>query len=120
MTPSSEPRSRGARDRTATRRTPKDLRRCFPLLKMRTLDRACSRSSVRRIGFYGTATGHEASVTGVAYALRATDWVFRRCARWASRYCGARRSGHRLPVVGNSGDVLIGRRSVSLQAIAKC
>ena len=47
------------------------------MVKMRVLDtRMLSLQRQGRIGFYGTATGQEAAVTGSAYALRAGDWVF--------------------------------------------
>ena len=55
-----------------------DLRRLFRhMLEMRLLDqRMLSLQRQGRIGFYGTATGQEAAVTGSAYAWRDTDWVF--------------------------------------------
>ena len=55
-----------------------DLLRLFRhMLKMRALDhRMLSLQRQGRVGFYGTATGQEAAVTGSAYALRDTDWVF--------------------------------------------
>ena len=55
-----------------------DLRRLFRhMLEMRVLDtRMLSLQRQGRIGFYGTATGQEAAVTGSAYAWREGDWVF--------------------------------------------
>ena len=47
------------------------------MLKMRLIDqRMLSLQRQGRIGFYGMATGQEASVTGSAYPLKASDWVF--------------------------------------------
>ena len=64
-----------------------DLVRLFRhMVQMRVLDqRMLSLQRQGRIGFYGTATGQEAAITGSAYALRPTDWCSRRCAKWASR-----------------------------------
>jgi len=57
---------------------PDDLRRLFRhIVKMRVLDqRMLSLQRQGRIGFYGTAAGQEAAVTGSAYPMRDTDWVF--------------------------------------------
>jgi len=47
------------------------------LLKMRLLDtRMLSLQRQGRIGFYGMATGQEASITGSAYPLEPGDWIF--------------------------------------------
>ena len=55
-----------------------DLRKLYRhMMSMRVLDkRMLSLQRQGRIGFYGTATGEEAAVTGSAYAMRNTDWVF--------------------------------------------
>src|SRR4029077_8804696 len=46
------------------------------MLKMRLLDaRMLSLQRQGRIGFYGMATGQEASVTGSAYPLKPSDWI---------------------------------------------
>ena len=82
------------------------------MVKMRVLDqRMLSLQRQGRIGFYGTAHGQEAAVTGSAYALRATDWVFPalremgvslwRCTTIQEIVC---------QLIGNSGDVLLGRQ----------
>jgi pyruvate dehydrogenase E1 component subunit alpha len=92
---------------------PDDLRALFRhMLKMRVLDqRMLSLQRQGRIGFYGTATGEEAAVTGSAYALRPTDWVFP-----ALRQMGVSLwRGTTIPeiicqLIGNRGDVLIGRQ----------
>ena len=90
-----------------------DLVRLFRhMLMMRVLDqRMLSLQRQGRIGFYGTAAGQEAAVTGSAYALRPTDWVFP-----ALREMGVslwRGTSYReivCQLIGNSGDVLIGRQ----------
>src|SRR5262249_8722200 len=55
-----------------------DLRALYRhMLRMRQLDtRMLSLQRQGRIGFYGMATGQEASVTGSAYPLQPTDWIF--------------------------------------------
>jgi pyruvate dehydrogenase E1 component alpha subunit/2-oxoisovalerate dehydrogenase E1 component alpha subunit len=82
------------------------------LLKMRLLDqRMLSLQRQGRIGFYGMATGQEASVTGSAYALRPGDWVFH--ALRETGVCLWRGTSIEQLVcqlIGNSGDVLIGRQ----------
>jgi pyruvate dehydrogenase E1 component alpha subunit/2-oxoisovalerate dehydrogenase E1 component alpha subunit len=90
-----------------------DLRRLFRhMLGMRTLDqRMLSLQRQGRIGFYGLSTGQEAAVTGTAYALRPSDWVFP-----ALRETGVSwwrgTTIHELvcQLIGNSGDVLLGRQ----------
>jgi len=82
------------------------------MVKMRTLDtRMLSLQRQGRIGFYGTATGQEAAVTGSAYALRANDWVFH--ALRETGVCLWRGTTVKelvCQLIGNSGDVLIGRQ----------
>ena len=90
-----------------------DLRRAFRhMLKMRTLDqRMLSLQRQGRIGFYGTATGQEAAVTGSAYALRPTDWVFPALREMGvSLWRGTTIQEIVCQLIGNSGDVLIGRQ----------
>src|SRR5262249_19108015 len=82
------------------------------MVKMRTLDqRMLSLQRQGRIGFYGTATGQEAAVTGSAYVLRPTDWVFH--ALRETGVClwrGTTIQEIVCQLIGNSGDVLIGRQ----------
>ena len=82
------------------------------MLRIRLLDqRMLSLQRQGRIGFYGMATGQEASVTGSAYPLRATDWVFQ--ALRESGVCQWRGTTIREMVcqlMGNAGDVLMGRQ----------
>jgi len=82
------------------------------MVKMRTLDqRMLSLQRQGRIGFYGTATGQEAAVTGSAYVLRPTDWVFH--ALRETGVCLWRGTTVKelvCQLIGNSGDVLIGRQ----------
>jgi len=90
-----------------------DLRRMLRhMVLMRTLDqRMLSLQRQGRIGFYGTAGGQEASVVGSAYPLRATDWVFH--ALRETGVCLWRGTTIKQIVcqlIGNSGDVLIGRQ----------
>ena len=90
-----------------------DLRRAFRhMLKMRVLDqRMLSLQRQGRIGFYGTATGEEAAVTGSAYALRDTDWVFPALRQTGvSLWRGTTMKELVCQLIGNSGDVLIGRQ----------
>jgi pyruvate dehydrogenase E1 component alpha subunit/2-oxoisovalerate dehydrogenase E1 component alpha subunit len=64
-----------------------------------------------RIGFYGMATGQEASVTGSAYPLRPTDWVFH--ALRETGVCLWRGTTVKeivCQLIGNAGDVLLGRQ----------
>jgi pyruvate dehydrogenase E1 component alpha subunit/2-oxoisovalerate dehydrogenase E1 component alpha subunit len=90
-----------------------DLIRLFRhMLRMRVLDqRMLSLQRQGRIGFYGTATGQEAAVTGSAYALRDTDWVFPALREMgASLWRGTTVKQMVCQLMGNSGDVLKGRQ----------
>ena len=82
------------------------------LVKMRLIDqRMLSLQRQGRIGFYGMATGQEASVTGSAYPLRPGDWIFH--ALRETGVCLWRGTTIRelvCQLIGNSGDVLIGRQ----------
>ena len=82
------------------------------MLKMRLLDqRMLSLQRQGRIGFYGMATGQEASVTGSAYPLRKGDWVFH--ALRETGVClwrGTSLYDLVCQLIGNSGDVLLGRQ----------
>lgn len=90
-----------------------DLRRLHRhMISMRLLDqRMLSLQRQGRIGFYGMATGQEATVTGSAYALRPSDWVFH--ALRETGVClwrGTTLKEFVCQLMGNSGDVLIGRQ----------
>jgi len=90
-----------------------DLVRLFRhMLMMRVLDqRMLSLQRQGRIGFYGTAAGQEAAVTGSAYALRPTDWVFPALREMGvSLWRGTSFKEVVCQLIGNSGDVLIGRQ----------
>ncbi len=90
-----------------------DLRRAFRhMLRMRVLDqRMLSLQRQGRIGFYGTATGEEAAITGSAYALRETDWIFPALRQTGvSLWRGTTVKEIVCQLIGNSGDVLIGRQ----------
>src|SRR5437667_8739060 len=90
-----------------------DLVRLFRhMLMMRVLDqRMLSLQRQGRIGFYGTATGQEAAVTGSAYALRPTDWVFPALREMGvSLWRGTTIREIVCQLIGNRGDVLIGRQ----------
>jgi len=82
------------------------------MVKMRVLDqRMLSLQRQGRIGFYGTAHGQEAAVTGSAYALRATDWVFPALREMGvSLWRGTTIQEIVCQLIGNSGDVLLGRQ----------
>jgi pyruvate dehydrogenase E1 component alpha subunit/2-oxoisovalerate dehydrogenase E1 component alpha subunit len=82
------------------------------MVKMRVLDqRMLSLQRQGRIGFYGTATGQEAAVTGSAYALRPTDWVFPALREMGvSLWRGTTVKEMVCQLIGNSGDVLLGRQ----------
>ncbi len=82
------------------------------MLKLRLLDgRMLSLQRQGRIGFYGTATGQEAAITGSAYALRPTDWVFPALREMGvSIWRGTTIRQIVCQLIGNSGDVLIGRQ----------
>jgi pyruvate dehydrogenase E1 component alpha subunit len=90
-----------------------DLRALYRhMLRMRLLDqRMLSLQRQGRIGFYGMATGQEASVTGSAYPLLPTDWIFH--ALRETGVCLWRGTTIRelvCQLMGNSGDVLMGRQ----------
>jgi pyruvate dehydrogenase E1 component alpha subunit/2-oxoisovalerate dehydrogenase E1 component alpha subunit len=90
-----------------------DLRALYRhMLKMRLLDgRMLSLQRQGRVGFYGTATGQEAAVTGSAYALRDTDWVFPALREMGvSLWRGTTVKDMVCQLIGNSGDVLMGRQ----------
>ena len=90
-----------------------ELRRAFRhMLKMRTLDqRMLSLQRQGRIGFYGTATGEEAAITGSAMALRDTDWIFPALRQTGvSLWRGTTVKEIVCQLIGNAGDVLIGRQ----------
>jgi len=82
------------------------------MLLVRVLDgRLLNMQRQGRIGFYGTATGEEASVIGSAAALRSDDWIFP-----ALRQAGAL-LWRGFPIelfvaqcIGNSADLLKGRQ----------
>jgi pyruvate dehydrogenase E1 component alpha subunit/2-oxoisovalerate dehydrogenase E1 component alpha subunit len=82
------------------------------MLKMRVLDqRMLSLQRQGRIGFYGTATGEEAAITGSAYALRDTDWIFPALRQTGvSLWRGTTVQQIVCQLIGNSGDVLLGRQ----------
>jgi pyruvate dehydrogenase E1 component alpha subunit/2-oxoisovalerate dehydrogenase E1 component alpha subunit len=92
---------------------PDDLRRLHRhMLRMRLLDqRMLSLQRQGRIGFYGMVTGQEAAVTGSAYPLRETDWIFH--ALRETGVCLWRGTTVKelvCQLIGNRGDVLIGRQ----------
>ncbi len=90
-----------------------DLRRMLRhMLRMRLLDeRMLSLQRQGRIGFYGLARGQEAAVTGSAYALRDTDWVFPALRETGvSLWRGTTIEELVCQLIGNAGDVLIGRQ----------
>jgi len=90
-----------------------DLRRLLRhMLKMRVLDaRMLSLQRQGRIGFYGTATGQEAAVTGSAYAWRESDWVFPALREMGvALWRGTTVQEIVCQLIGNRGDVLMGRQ----------
>ena len=90
-----------------------DLRRLFRhMVRMRLLDqRMLSLQRQGRIGFYGMATGQEAAITGSAYPLRDTDWIFPALRETGvSLWRGTTTREIVCQLMGNSGDVLIGRQ----------
>jgi pyruvate dehydrogenase E1 component alpha subunit/2-oxoisovalerate dehydrogenase E1 component alpha subunit len=90
-----------------------DVRRMYRhMLRMRAMDqRMLSLQRQGRVGFYGTATGQEAAVTGSAYALAPTDWIFPALREiGASLWRGTTAKEVVCQLMGNSGDVLIGRQ----------
>ena len=88
------------------------LRLMRHIVKMRVLDqRMLSLQRQGRVGFYGTATGEEAAVVGSAYVLRDTDWVFPALRQGGvSLWRGTTIKQIVCQLIGNSGDVLIGRQ----------
>ena len=82
------------------------------MLKLRHLDtRMLSLQRQGRIGFYGTASGQEAAITGSAYPMRATDWIFPALRELGvSMWRGTTVKEVVCQLIGNSGDVLIGRQ----------
>jgi pyruvate dehydrogenase E1 component alpha subunit len=88
------------------------LRLLRHMLRLRALDqRMLSLQRQGRIGFYGTASGQEAAVTGSAYAWRDTDWVFPALRELGvSIWRGTTMQEVVCQLIGNSGDVLIGRQ----------
>ena len=82
------------------------------MVLMRTLDgRMLSLQRQGRVGFYGTATGQEGAIIGSAYALRPTDWVFPALREMGvSIWRGASLKDIVCQLIGNSGDVLLGRQ----------
>ncbi len=90
-----------------------DLRRIYRhMLMLRTMDqRMLSLQRQGRIGFYGLTTGQEASVTGSAYPLRPSDWIFPALRETGvSMWRGTTIREIVCQLIGNSGDVLIGRQ----------
>ncbi len=90
-----------------------DLRRLHRhMFKLRLVDqRMLSLQRQGRIGFYGMVTGQEAAVTGSAYPLRETDWIFH--ALRETGVClwrGTTVQELVCQLIGNSGDVLLGRQ----------
>jgi len=82
------------------------------MLKLRVLDqRMLSLQRQGRIGFYGTAHGQEAAITGSAYALGEQDWVFHALRELGVvMWRGTTVKQVVCQLIGNSGDVLIGRQ----------
>ena len=90
-----------------------DLLRMFRhIVRMRVLDqRMLSLQRQGRIGFYGTAAGQEAAVTGSAYVARDTDWIFPALREMGvSLWRGTSTEEIVCQLIGNRGDVLIGRQ----------
>ena len=90
-----------------------DLRRLHRhMLVLRTMDsRMLSLQRQGRIGFYGLTTGQEAAVTGSAYPLKAGDWIFPALRETGvSMWRGTTIQEIVCQLIGNSGDVLIGRQ----------
>jgi pyruvate dehydrogenase E1 component alpha subunit/2-oxoisovalerate dehydrogenase E1 component alpha subunit len=90
-----------------------DLIRMFRhIVKMRVLDqRMLSLQRQGRIGFYGTAAGQEAAVVGSAYVSRPDDWVFPALREMGvSLWRGTSVEEIVCQLIGNRGDVLIGRQ----------
>jgi pyruvate dehydrogenase E1 component alpha subunit len=89
------------------------LRRMYRhMLVMRTMDgRMLSLQRQGRIGFYGLTTGQEAAVTGSAVPLEPSDWIFPALRETGvSMWRGTTIEQLICQLIGNSGDVLIGRQ----------
>lgn len=90
-----------------------DLRAMYRhMLLLRTMDqRMLSLQRQGRIGFYGLTTGQEASVTGSAYPLKPTDWIFPALRETGvSMWRGTTVKEIVCQLIGNAADVLIGRQ----------
>ena len=90
-----------------------DLRAMYRhMLLLRTMDqRMLSLQRQGRIGFYGLTTGQEASVTGSAYPLKPTDWIFPALRETGvSMWRGTTVKEVVCQLIGNAADVLIGRQ----------
>ena len=92
------------------------------MVKMRVLDqRMLSLQRQGRIGFYGTAHGQEAAVTGSAYALAPGDWVFPALREMGvSLWRGNSVQEIVCQLIGNQGDVLLGRQMPCQIGRASC
>ena len=82
------------------------------MLRSRAMDiRMLSLQRQGRIGFFGLTTGQEASVVGTAYPLLPTDWVFPALRETGvSMWRGTTVKQVICQLMGNTGDVLIGRQ----------
>lgn len=82
------------------------------MLRIRIVDtRLLNMQRQGRIGFYGTATGEEASVIGSVAALRDDDWIFPALRQGgALLYRGFPIAAHVAQCIGNSADSLKGRQ----------
>ena len=82
------------------------------MLLLRTLDvRMMNLQRQGRIGFYGTATGEEASTLGSAAAVRDTDWVFPALRQGGVLlWRGFPLQAFVAQLMGNTGDVLNGHQ----------
>ncbi len=81
--------------------------RCIRL----TDERMMNLQRTGRIGFYGTATGQEASTLGTVAALDKQDWVFPALREaGAAIYRGMPLDNFVAQLVGNAGDVTLGRQ----------
>jgi len=82
------------------------------MLRIRVVDgRLLNMQRQGRIGFYGTATGEEASVIGSAAALRDSDWIFPALRQGgALMYRGFSIAAHVAQCIGNSMDSAKGRQ----------
>jgi pyruvate dehydrogenase E1 component alpha subunit/2-oxoisovalerate dehydrogenase E1 component alpha subunit len=82
------------------------------MLRSRAMDiRMLSLQRQGRIGFFGLTTGQEASVVGTAYPMLPTDWVFPALRETGvSMWRGTTVRQVICQLMGNTGDVLIGRQ----------